>query len=143
MVMDQALKLLATGVLRWLNKTSPCPHPDWGRNARRQKGKTQKMYQRWEKCKDGKQEGRVTKLLYSDIEQLILQKVGNFGMFHRMIKEREGLLPHLIYLIGKTEKSYIGWLNEENQKGTYIRYPLYSRITEDASQVPKGHCAKS
>ena len=45
------------------------------------------MEQRWEKGKDGKQDDRVTKLLYSGIEHFTLRKVGNLGLFNRMIKE--------------------------------------------------------
>lgn len=46
------------------------------------------MEQRREKGIDGKQANRVTKLLFSVIESLTLRKLGNLGLFNRMIKER-------------------------------------------------------
>lgn len=49
---------------------------------------TQKMEQIWERGKDRKQDDRVTKLLYSDTEHFTLRKVGNLGLFNKMIKER-------------------------------------------------------
>lgn len=49
---------------------------------------TQKMEQRWGKGVDRKQANRMTKLLFSVIENFTLRKLGNLGLFNRMIKER-------------------------------------------------------
>lgn len=66
---------------------------------------TQKVQQRWEKGIDRRQANRLTRLLFSAIENLTLWKLGNLGLFNRMIKERQGLLSNIIYFIGKTEKA--------------------------------------
>lgn len=49
---------------------------------------TKKMEQRWGKGIDRKWANRMTKLLFSVIENFTLRKLGNLGLFNRMIKDR-------------------------------------------------------
>lgn len=90
LVVGHLLKPLVTHVLTWLNKSSPHPSFKLGEKCEEtgREEMTQKMEQRWGKGIDRKQANRMTKLLFSVIENFTLRKLGNLGLLNRMIKER-------------------------------------------------------
>lgn len=90
LVVGHLLKPLVTHVLTWPNKSSPHPSFKLGEECEEtgREEMTQKMEQRWGKGVDRKQANRITKLLFSVIENFTLRKLGNLGLFNRMIKER-------------------------------------------------------